>query len=117
MSRRAGQALEQAIQDAGANNPLTANLTLVATVNPTATSHSITGVIPGQSDQEIILNSHTDGSNIIEDDGPIVIWALAKYFAGLPMSQRPYTIFIFLTGSHFVGNWTIALTLRRTPPF
>lgn len=104
MSKRAGQALEQAIQDAGANNPLTANLTLVATVNPTATSHSITGVIPGQSDQEIILNSHTDGSNIIEDDGPIVIWALAKYFGGLPMSQRPYTIFIFLTGSHFVGN-------------
>jgi hypothetical protein len=98
----AGKPLEQAIMDA--SSPPSANLTLIADTNPNAQANTITGVIPGTSDKEIILNTHDDGSNIIEDNGAIVVWALAKYFASLPLSQRPYTISIFISGSHFIDD-------------
>jgi hypothetical protein len=98
----AGKPLEQAIINA--SSPPSANLTLVADTNPNAQANSITGVIPGSSDKEIFLNTHDDGSNIVEDNGAIVVWALAKYFASLPLGQRPYTISFFISGSHFVDD-------------
>ena len=98
-----GTRLKDAIAQFGANGP-SATLTLAADVNPSATFPSLLGVIPGQSEKLIILNSHTDSTNLIEEIGPIVIWGLARYLAALPMSARPYTIQIMIQGSHLVGN-------------
>ncbi|HUJ61185.1 MAG TPA: hypothetical protein VLX92_21925 [Kofleriaceae bacterium] len=81
-----------------------AHLTLDATLAP-ATSENVVGVIPGvRLDQEILLSSHTDGPNSLEDNGPVGILALASYFLQLPQAQRPRTIRIVLTGGHFVGS-------------
>jgi hypothetical protein len=98
-----GEMVKTTISEFGANGPV-GTLTLTADVNPGATFPSIIGTIPGKSDKLIILNSHTDSINIIEEIGPIVIVQLAKYFAALPVEQRPYTIQIFIEGSHLVGN-------------
>jgi hypothetical protein len=57
--------------------------------------------IPGVSAQRIVIDSHTDGTNAVEDNGPIAMVAMAHYLAGLPLSCRPRTIeFVFPTG-HF----------------
>jgi hypothetical protein len=100
-----GARLKDVIADSGKNGPYpSATLTLTAEVNASATLPSLLGVIPGQSEKLIILNSHSDSANIIEEIGPIVIWGLARYLAGLPLSARPYTIQIMIEGSHLVGD-------------
>ena len=80
-----------------------AHLELDATLD-SATSENIVGVIPGARSEEILLSSHTDGPNSLEDNGPVGILGLASYFVQLPQAQRPRTIRIVLTGGHFVGS-------------
>jgi hypothetical protein len=98
-----GTRVKDVIAAFGGNGP-PATLTLAADVNASATLPSLLGVIPGQSEKLIILNSHSDSANIIEEIGPIVIWGLARYLAGLPLSARPYTVQIMIEGSHLVGD-------------
>jgi hypothetical protein len=80
-----------------------ARLELAATLDQ-ATSENVVGVIPGASGEEILLSSHTDGPNSLEDNGPVGILGLASYFLQVPEAQRPRTIRIVLTGGHFVGS-------------
>jgi hypothetical protein len=80
-----------------------ARLTLFATVAD-AVSENIVGVIPGASPKELLLSSHTDGPNSIEDNGPVAVLALAQYFLQAPPAQRARTLRVVLTGGHFVGS-------------
>lgn len=113
---RAGEKLTAAISEYGADGP-SATLTLTADVNPQATFPSIIGMIPGQSEKLIILNTHTDSINVIEEIGPIAIVALARYFAALPLQQRPYTILIMIQGSHLVGNLDQAAYVQQNAAY
>jgi len=89
------------LQSAVAASPLlAANLVLEATIDP-ATSENVVGVLPGQSSQEILLGSHTDGTNSMEDNGPAAILALASCLQTAPL---PRTVRVVLSGGHFVGS-------------
>lgn len=90
----------------------TARLTLEATVVP-ATTRNIVGVIPGRSDELVILNSHTDGTNGVEDNGPDVIVDIAQYLARLPRDAMPRGVMIMLSAGHFAGGNAIQDFLRR----
>jgi hypothetical protein len=79
---------------------LAANLVMSATLSE-VTSENLVGYLPGDSTEEILLSSHTDGTNSMEDNGPAAILALASC---LPPSQRPRTVRIVLSGGHFVGS-------------
>jgi hypothetical protein len=62
---------------------------------------TVLATIPGQSAQRIVIDSHTDGTNAVEDNGPIAMVAMARYAAALPASCRPRTLeFVFPT-AHF----------------
>jgi hypothetical protein len=67
---------------------------------------NILGFIPGRtkSRELVVLNSHTDGPNGTEDDGPDAIVAMAQYLARLPRQHIPRTIMIVLTTGHFAGG-------------
>ncbi|MFD1600704.1 hypothetical protein ACFSBX_17350 [Halobellus rarus] len=82
---------------------VSARLRLQASVEKSE-AHNIHGVIPGATDREIILSSHTDGLNTLEDNGPIAILALAKYFLSIPREQRPVTLRLVLSNGHFYNN-------------
>ncbi len=97
VDRTTGQALESALDSSGPL--LAANLVLDATLSQ-ATSENLIGVLPGESSEEILLGSHTDGTNSMEDNGPAAILALASC---LP-SERPRSVRIVLSGGHFVGS-------------
>ena len=57
--------------------------------------------IPGASPQRIVVDSHTDGTNAVEDNGSVAMVAIARYLAGLPGACRPRTVeFVFPT-AHF----------------
>jgi hypothetical protein len=80
-----------------------ARLTLPATVDR-VTTRNIVGVIPGVSDETMILNSHTDGPNAVEDNGPNAIVAMSQYLSRLPRAALPRTMMIVLTTGHFHGG-------------
>jgi hypothetical protein len=52
----------------------------------------------------VVLNSHTDGPNGIEDNGPNAIVAISRHLARLPRRALPRTILVSLTTGHFHGG-------------
>jgi hypothetical protein len=65
---------------------------------------NLAGVIPGRTSEAVILHSHTDGPNGIEDNGPDLIIAMAQYLSRIPRELLPRSIQIVLTTGHFVGG-------------
>jgi hypothetical protein len=64
-----------------------ARLTLVAPVEETRI-RSVTAVLPGESDEVIVVNSHSDGQNGFEENGAVALVSLARHFASLPAGER-----------------------------
>ncbi len=82
----------------------TAKLVLQANVNATASMDNLVATIPSNSSRTLIVSSHTDGSNAVEDNGPAAIQTLINYFCQVPQDQRPVTITVVMDGGHFAGN-------------
>ena len=79
------------------------NLVLPAEVTQVMTRNLI-GIIPGASTDLTVINSHTDGTNGLEDNGPNAIVGMAQYLTRLPSSALPRTIMILLSSGHFAGG-------------
>jgi hypothetical protein len=62
---------------------------------------SLEAVLPGGSPQRIIVDSHTDGTNAVEDNGPVAMVAMLRYFASLPVECRPRTLQFAFSTAHF----------------
>lgn len=62
-------------------------LTLTAEKRRT-TSPSIVGVLPGTSDEVLVVNTHTDGQNAFEENAAVGLVHLARYFGSLPPERR-----------------------------
>ncbi|MBP3695976.1 MAG: hypothetical protein J6J45_00385 [Clostridia bacterium] len=74
-------------------------LTLLAEKEKNAKTESFYSVIEGKNRKEaIIINTHTDGSNCVEENGPIAMLELMKYFKEKQTERT--LIFAFVTG-HF----------------
>lgn len=69
-------------------------LTLTATREQVPSS-SVTAVLPGESEETLILNTHTDGQNFVEENGGVAFVHLARHFASLPASQRLKRTLVF----------------------
>ncbi|ATQ43360.1 hypothetical protein [Caulobacter mirabilis] len=79
-----------------------ATLTLQAELAPDVPTRTLFAVLEGTVPNEtIIVNTHTDGPNACEENGPAALLALARYMSRVPAEQRRRTIiFAFVTG-HF----------------
>ena len=82
-----------------AGESLSATLRLTATETP-APTRTVIATLPGQSDERVVIQSHTDGMNAVWDNGPISILALARWFASQPVECRPRTIEFVFTTAH-----------------
>ncbi len=67
-------------------------------------SRNLIGIIPGRTDECVMLHCHTDGPNGIEDNGPDLILSIAQYLARIPRHDLPRSIAIVLTTGHFIGG-------------
>jgi hypothetical protein len=76
-----------------------ARLTVNAPVQK-STMRTITAVLPGQSDETIICNTHSDGQNAIEENGGVALLGLARHFGSLPLSQRKRTLVFAVWSAH-----------------
>jgi hypothetical protein len=80
--------------------PVSARLVLNASFKLVDTP-TIRARIAGASPQRIVVDSHTDGTNAVEDNGSVAMVAIVRYLAGLPSACRPRTVeFVFPT-AHF----------------
>lgn len=76
-------------------------------------TYNLYGVIPGQTDETIVVMSHHDGGATNEGSGAAVVIALAEYYARLPAESRRKTLVFFLIGSHFGLRYDLAIQAPR----
>ena len=80
----------------------TVEATMVLTgIEGLGTSYNVYGIIPGQTDETIVVLSHHDGWATNEASGTAVVMGLAKYYSQIPISQRERTLMFLATASHF----------------
>ena len=84
-------------------------LSATRTTVPTAT---VNAVLPGQSSETIIFDTHTDGTGFVEENGGVGLVHLARYFGSLPASKRLKRTLVFAAWpGHFsndlpqAGGW------------
>jgi hypothetical protein len=83
-----------------------ATVVLEATTTPDTPTDTLMCTLKGNSsDEAVICNSHTDGPNAIEENGPVGIIALAKYFSSIPKSDRRRDMVFPLHTGHFALPW------------
>jgi hypothetical protein len=76
-----------------------ATLTLDASTYPNTPTETIIATLPGLTNEIIIINTHTDGPNVVEENGGLALLAMARYFARIPIQQRNKTlVFVLATG-------------------
>ena len=72
-----------------------------------ATSHNVTGVLRGASDEWVIIGSHHDGpwASAVEDaSGVAMVLAQARYWSRVPERERPHNLMFLLNGGHMSGG-------------
>jgi hypothetical protein len=85
-----------------------------------ARTRNLLATLPGQTRERIILNSHTDGLDWVQENGSAGVIALARYLARVPRSQRHRDIEFALTSSHlgyrYDGTYRLAAQLNKEYP-
>jgi hypothetical protein len=76
-----------------------------ATLDQVSTA-TVWGLLPGarygQADDEILIcNTHSDGPNIAEENGGVAVVNMARYFARVPLAERPKTMVFMASTGHF----------------
>ncbi len=79
-----------------------ATLVLEADVTENAPTHTLWAELAGQNPNEtVIVNTHTDGPNLCEENGGLALLALARYFSAKPVSERQRSLLFVLISGHF----------------
>ncbi|HEY6622389.1 MAG TPA: M28 family peptidase [Acidimicrobiales bacterium] len=69
--------------------------------------HNVVGHLPGRGDEMVIIGSHHDApwASAVEDvSGMALVLAQARYWAGVPASERPHNLTFLLTAGHMAGG-------------
>mgnify|MGYP003604523186 CR=1 FL=1 len=103
--------LLDSLQAAGAAGVIVI-LDMAATVRQVQT-RNLGGILPGKSDELMVLASYTDGTNGLENNGPNAIVDMAQYLARLPQDSLPRSVMLLLTGGHLAGGAGIAQFMDR----
>jgi len=96
-----GDAAGAELAGLAAGGQVTATLVLTADITTGAATETVWGWLKGSGDtgQHIIINTHTDGPNAVEENGGLGLLALARHLAALPARNRDM-YFALVTG-HF----------------
>ena len=78
-----------------------ARVELVVDKFPDDATEDLIAWLPGQTDEVLIINTHTDGTSASQENGNLGILSLARYFASLPQNCRQRTIVVALIPGHF----------------
>lgn len=71
------------------------------------TTYNVIGMLPGVSDEWIVIGSHHDGpwGSAVEDaSGIAMVLAQAKYWSQVPQEERPHNLLFLLNCGHFANG-------------
>lgn len=88
-----------------ADGPLRGRIEVDARRRPGLSSNVI-GVLPGASDQWVIIGSHHDApwASAVEDaSGVALVLGQAEFWAQVPIEERPHNLLFLLNGGHMAG--------------
>jgi hypothetical protein len=89
-------------------NVLPAKIVLKGSINKNATSGNVVGILPGVTDEILIINTHHDGcfSSAVEDASGIAsVLALAKFYAAYVPDLRVKTLVFDFEGNHWSWDY------------
>ena len=78
---------------------------VVDSVREDITTNNVVGILPGASDEWVIVGSHHDGPwvSAVEDaSGVALVLAQAKYWSQVPPGERPHNMLFVLQSGHMV---------------
>ncbi|AKT41794.1 hypothetical protein [Chondromyces crocatus] len=111
VSPSAGAAIEETVAWGG----IRGHLRLVAT-GATGTMDNLVARIPAEGRERLVaLSTHTDGTNLLEEDGAVGIQAAVTHFCSLPPAERPADLHVLLHGGHFPGNVSLRQHVDTLP--
>lgn len=76
-----------------------ATLKLIGTQDPDETAH-VWGILPGQTDDIVMVGIHSDGQNAVEENGIPALVTMAKYLASLPLEKRKRSLGFAAVSGH-----------------
>jgi hypothetical protein len=82
-----------------------ANITLHANIYPDTPTDTVYGILPGLSDEIVLVHTHSDGPNACEENGGIGVVALAKYLSNLSKGTLKRTYLFTMTTGHMAGAY------------
>lgn len=86
-----------------------ASVILEAQVTPNVAVDTLYAVLPGMSSESVlIVESHSDGMNFLEENGSLALLAIAKYFSSTPRESRKRDI-VFVIPNHFARSDLLGL--------
>ena len=92
----AGEEGKQLLEDA--RRGAVATLKLNASLSPGTVTDTVWTVVRGEiTNESILVVTHTDGVNVVEENGPIGVLELARMFADEEKPKRTL-VFVFVTG-------------------
>lgn len=94
-----------------------AHLVLQATVGQRNTDQLVVDVPGSDLDNEVVLVvTHTDGPNAVDENGPMALLALLKLFAGRRRhANRRRLVFVFATGHCTAGVESVSKVFQERP--
>jgi hypothetical protein len=99
-----GSAAKRLKAEAGLGSRVT--MRIEADSAPNTPTRTLLATLPGSStDEVIILWTHSDGMNAIEENGGIAIVNMLNYFSSLPKSSRARTIVTVVSEAHFAEQY------------
>lgn len=81
-----------------------ATLTLTASVREQVQTDTLVAILPGASDENMIINTHTDGQNAFEENGAVACLEVARHYASIPQAERPRTLVFSLITGHMAPD-------------
>lgn len=111
ISGRDGDRLKQLL----AAGPVSGRITVDATVDR-FTSHNVIAMLPGASEEWIIIGSHHDGpwASAVEDgSGIAMVLAQARYWSQVPRDERPHNLLFLLNAGHMAGGAGLVAFVSR----
>ncbi len=102
ISGRDGERLAEMMR----SGPVRAEMTVDAT-RTEIESYNITGTLPGDSDEWVIVGTHHDGpwASAVEDaSGVALLLAQARYWSRVPEKKRPHNLLFTFNAGHMAGG-------------
>lgn len=82
-----------------------ANISLQANIYPNTLTDTVYGILPGASDEMVLVHTHSDGPNACEENGGVGVVALAKYLSNLPRGALKRSYLFTMTTGHMAGAY------------